>query len=122
MSTIYPDGAFITIDFETVLAGAMKANRKLEISYDEIKKMQNFFNKKLEETETLGYAKFDSESIKDIKQYNKSFFIGENFVNCVDGWDKIEEILSYCDVNTLMFIFEYQDLIDSKKQSKDLGK
>ncbi|MBO4413030.1 MAG: hypothetical protein J5779_03345 [Clostridia bacterium] len=122
MSTIYPDGAFITIDFETVLAGAMKANEKLEVSYDEIKKMQNFFNKKLEETETLGYAKFDSESIKEIKQYNKSFFIGENFVNCVDGWKKVEEILSYCDVNTLLFIFEYQDIINSKKNNKGLDK
>ena len=116
MSTVYPKGTFKIITAKQVIAGTMYANKKLEVSFKEVNQMRDFFDKKLKESQTEGYAQWDSESIKDIKREENSFFIGENFVNCIDGWKKIQYVLSYYDLKLLNFLFEYEDILKNKEQ------
>ena len=100
----------------------MYANKKLEVSFDEILKTKNFFEKKLKDSNLQGKVEWGSEAIKDLKREDNSFFIGEQFVNCTGGWIKINDVLAYCDVDTLGYIFEYQDIIQNKNSSQDMGR
>lgn len=113
-------GRFKTINIKTTIVATMCANKKLEVSFDEILKTKNFFEKKLKDSNLQGKVEWGSEAIKDLKREDDSFFIGEQFVNCTGDWIKINDVLAYCDVDTLGYIFEYQDIIQNKKSSQDM--
>lgn len=118
MSTIYPEGTFKEISAEIVIASTMYAHNKLEVNFDELGKTRTFFYKKLKDTQTNGCVEWDSEGIKRLKRENNIFYIGNNSVNCSD-FGKIENILSYCDINELNFVFELKDKISKKLKSKE---
>ena len=110
-------GTNIIIPAEVVIAGAMYANNRLEISFHEIKKMKDFLDISLEHANINGYASWDKEEIKRLSKGHPSFLVGEGFVNCIGGQNRIKDILSYCDMTTLDFIIQYKDYkFDSRKE------
>ena len=115
----YPKGTFKIINTKTLLAIAMKASGKLELSYKEIIRAKKFLDDKLKKINTPGYAAWGSEDIKDLKREEKSFFVGESFVNCVEGWKKVDDILSFCDLNTLEFMFELENKTKNVQSSRE---
>lgn len=113
----YPKGTFKIIPAEVVIAGAMYANNRLEISFHEIKKMKDYLDASLRLTNTKGYASWDNDEIKRLSKNHPSFFVGEGFVNCTGGQGRIKDILSYCDMDTLDYIIQYKDYkFDSRKE------
>ena len=115
MSTNYPKDAFVIINAKTVMAITMYAKQKLVVNYDEIDKTVQFLNKKLKDANIQGRACFDEESIKMIIREDDSFAFSGIGVECVSGWDKIQRIMSFCDLELLYWVFELKDKFKTSK-------
>jgi len=109
----------IFIDTEVIIATAMYVNKKLDVSFKDINKVKDFFYKKLKDTNTNGSIEWCKEGLGRIKREDKSFFVGKNNVYCVDGWERVNGILSNCDKTILDFIFEQEKIVKSKQYSKE---
>lgn len=116
MSTIYPEGTFKIIPAEVVVAGTMYVNRKLNVTFEEIVKMRKYLSKRLKESNIQGYARFDSEAIMDMQRENDSFIIANKSISC-RFWNRVEDILSWCDTDVLYFLFDYKKKINESVSS-----